>query len=169
MQIRLNYLNKEITNLKLLINTLDVDIHLLKQINMNLLFKYNYQLRRKTGNLMYDLILKNYSDQLETIKENNYILIESIIQIRKKIIESNDLEGPEKELLDYKNKLKSKYEELLKLSNEVILFQLEKIKENDLKLESSDDNVDIRIKPKNNEDWEEVTLINLFFIIKKKY
>ena len=169
MQIRLNYLNKEITNLKLLINTLDVDIHLLKQINMNLLFKYNYQLRRKTGNLMYDLILKNYSDQLETIKENNYILIESIIQIRKKIIESNDLEGPEKELLDYKNKIKSKYEELLKLSNEEILSQLEKIKENDLKLESSDDNVDIRIKPKNNEDWEEVTLINLFFIIKKKY
>ena len=169
MQIRLNYLNKEISNLKLLINTLDVDIHLLKQINMKVLFKYNYQLRRKTGNLMYDLILKNYSDQLETINENNYILMESIIQIRKKIIESNDLEGPEKELLDYKNKLKSKYEELLKLSNEDILSQLEKIKENDLKLESSDDNVDIRIKPKNNEDWKEVTLINLFFIIKQKY
>ena len=84
---------------------------------MNILFKYNYQLRRKTGNLMYELILKNYADQLETIKENNYILMESIIQIRKKIIESNDLEGPEKELQVYKNKLKLKYKELLKLSN----------------------------------------------------
>ena len=46
---------------------------------------------------------------------------------------------------------------------------MEKIKENDLKLESSDDNVDIRIKPKNNDDWKEVTLLNLFFIIKQKY
>ena len=67
---------------------------MIKQININLLFKYNYQLRRKIGNLIYELILKNYSDQLETIKENNYILMESIIQIRKKIIESNELEGP---------------------------------------------------------------------------
>ena len=69
---------------------------------MNLLFKYNYQLRRKIGNLISEMILKNYSDQLENINVNNYILIESIIQIRKKIIESNELEGPEKEFLDYK-------------------------------------------------------------------
>ena len=169
MKIRINYLNKEISRLKLLINTLEFDIHLLKQINMNLLLKYNYQLRRKTGNLISEEILKNYSDQLEIIKENNYILMESIIQIRKKIVESNELEGPEKELLDYKNKLKTKYEQLLKLSNEEILSQLKKLKENQLELDSLDDDVDIRIKPKNNDDWEEVIVLNLFFIIKQKY
>ena len=170
MKIRINYLNKEISNLKLLNNTLDLDIHLLKQINLNLLFKYNYQLRRKTGNLIYDVILKNYSDQLEPIKENNYILMESIIQIRKKIIESKELEGPEKDLQDYKDKLKEKYEELLKLSNDEILSQLEKFKENDLKWDSFDeDDVDIRIKPKNNDDLKDVTVLNLFFIIKQKY
>ena len=168
MQIRMNYLNKEISNLKLYINTLDVDIHLLKQINMNLLLKYNYQLRRKTGNFISELILKNYSEQLD-IKENNYILMESIIQIRKKILESNELEGPMKELTDYKNKLKTKYEELLKLSNGEILSQLEKLRKNELKLESLDDEVNIRIKPKNNDDWKEVTVLNLFFIIKQKY
>ena len=169
MKIELNYLNREISNLKLLINTLDLDIHLLKQINMNLLFKYNYQLRRKTGNLIYELILKNYADQLETIKENNYILMESIIQIRKKIVESNDLEGPEKELQDYKNKLKIKYKELLKLSNDEILSQLNKLKDNNLKWDSLDDDINIRIKHKNNNDWKEVTVLNLFFIIKQKY
>ena len=136
---------------------------------MNLLLKYNYLLRRKTGNLISEEILKNYSDQLEIIKENNYILMESIIQIRKKIVESNELEGPEKELLDYKNKLKTKYEQLLKLSNEEILSQLKKLKENQLELDSLDDDVDIRIKPKNNDDWKEVIVLNLFFIIKQKY
>lgn len=170
-KFRINYLNKEISNLKLLVNHHDFDIHLLKQINMNLLFKYNYQLRRKTGNLIYDVILKNYSDQLETIKENNYILMESIIQIRKKIIESNELEGPEKELRDYQNKLKIKYEELLKLSNDKISSQLEKFEENDFKwdLLDDDDDVDIRIKPNNNDYSKEVTVLNLFFIIKQKY
>ena len=169
MKIRINYLNKEISQLKLLINTLEVDIHLLKQINMNLLLKYNYQLRRKTGNLISEVILKNYAEQLEIIKENNYILMESIIQIRKKIAESNELEGPEIELLDYKNKLETKYEQLLKLTNEEILSQLKKLKEKQFELGSLDDDVDIRIKPKNNDDWEEVIVLNLFFIIKQKY
>ena len=95
--------------------------------------------------------------------------MESIIQIRKKIIESNELEGPQKGLQDYKNKLKIKYEELLELSNDEIFSQLEKLKENDLKLDSLDDDIDIRIKPKNNDDCKKETVLNLFLIIKQKY
>ena len=38
-----------------------------------------------------------------------------------------------------------------------------------MELDSLDDDVDIRIKPKNNDDWEEVIVLNLFFIIKQKY
>ena len=63
--------------------------------------------------------------------------------------------------------MKTKYEQLLKLSNEEILSQLKKLKENQLELDSLDDDVDIRIKPKNNDDWEEVIVLNLFFIIKQ--
>ena len=50
-QIKINYLNKDIEKLKLLVDTHDVDIHLLKIINMNLLYKNNYKLRRKRNNI----------------------------------------------------------------------------------------------------------------------
>ena len=169
MQIRINYLNKEISHLKLLVKTMDVDIHLLKQINLNILYKHNYQLRRKTGNLITELILSNYSDQLE-VKENNYILMESIIQIKKKIEEAENLDGPTNDLKAYKDKLKEHYESLLKLSNEQILSELGNLKNGNLNLKSNDDeDVEIQIKPNNNNNLNEVIVVNLFFILRQKY
>ena len=167
-QIRINHLNKEISHLKLLVKTMDVDIHLLKQINLNLLYKHNYQLRRKTGNLITELILSNYSEQLE-VTENNYILMESIIQIKKKIKEAENLDGPESDLKAYKDKLKEHYESLLKLLNNKLFSELEALEKDNLTLEINDKDTEILIKPNGNYNSNEEIVVNLFFILKQKY
>lgn len=167
-QIKINFLYKEIEELKLLIDTLDADIHLLKIINMNLLYKNNYNLRRKVGNLITEIILSNYSHQIE-IKQNNFILLQSIILIQKKIEESKKLEGPKEVLDDYKNNLKKMYETLLKLSSEQLLSQLEKIQKGELELDENDMNAEIQINSKDENDLNDVVLLNLFFVLKKKY
>ena len=167
-QIKINFFYKEIEELKLLIDTFDVDIHLLKIINMNLLYKNNYKLRRKVGNLLTEMILSNYSQQIE-IKQNNYILLQSIILVQKKIEESKKLEGPKEVLEDYKNNLKKIYETLLKLSSEQILSQLEKIQKGELEFDENDMDVEIQINSKNENDLNDVVLLNLFLVLKKKY
>jgi len=43
-QIRINYLNQDIENIKTQVETIDLDIHLLKQINMNLFHMYKNNL-----------------------------------------------------------------------------------------------------------------------------
>jgi len=73
-QIRINYLNQDIENIKTQVETIDLDIHLLKQINMNLfhMYKNNYKLISQTGNLKK--ILLNYQNQLSPINPNKFIL-----------------------------------------------------------------------------------------------
>ena len=63
--------------------------------------KHEQELRRKIGNLITEIILKNYSDQI-IIEQNNYILMQAIILMQKKIEESKKLEGPKNVLEDYK-------------------------------------------------------------------
>ena len=105
MKINNNYFKKEIENLNLLIKIHDLDIKLLKKVNMNLLFKYDYELRRKIGNLMAELIISNYFDLLDPIKENDYILYESLLLIKKKVAQIEQLEGPKDVLSKYENEM----------------------------------------------------------------
>ena len=167
-QIKINYLNKDIEKLKLLVDTHDVDIHLLKIINMNLLYKNNYKLRRKIGNLITEIILKNYSDQI-IIERNNYILMQAIILMQKKIEESTKLEGPKNVLEDYKKNLMKIYESLLKLSSEQLESQLEKIKKGEFELDENDMDVDIQINSKSEKDLNDAVLLNIFLLLKKKF
>ena len=167
-QIQINYLNQEIENLKAQVGTLDLNIHLLKQINVNLLHTNNYKLRRKIGNLILEEILLNYQDQLASINPNEYILYESQIQLKKKIKETKDLIGPQEAIKNYKDNLIKHYESLLKMANSQISSKLKNLKKENTEIFDEDD-IQIQINPKNNNDLNEVICLNLFFILKKKY
>ena len=133
---------------------------------MNLLYKNNYKLRRKIGNLITEIILKNYSEQI-IIEQNNYILMQAIILMQKKIEESTKLEGPKNVLEDYKKNLMKIYESLLKLSSEQLESQLEKIKKGEFELDENDMDVDIQINSKSEKDLNDVVLLNIFLLLKK--
>ena len=169
MKINNNYFKKEIENLNLLIKIHDLDIKLLKKVNMNLLFKYDYELRRKIGNLMAELILSNYFDLLDPIKENDYILYESLILIKKKVAQIEQLEGPEDVLSQYENKMKEHFYNLLTKVNNQIIKDIDNIKINKDRGVFEDNETIIQFHQSNNENNNilEVILINLFFRLRK--
>lgn len=170
-KIRINYLNEEISKLKLTIDTLDVEINLLKQININLLYKYNYQLRRKAGNLLSEKIISNYSEQIY-IEPNDYILLESIIQLKKKIKDANNLIGDKKIIDEYKNNLEEHLKTILSTANSDLLDKLAKLSSKDNKkdemFEDENEDAKIQINPVDG-NYKEPVLLNIFFNLREKY
>ena len=168
MKINNNYFKEEIENLNLLIKIHDLDIKLLKKINMNLLYKYDYELRRKIGNLFAELILLNYFDLLEPIEENDYILYESLILIKNKIAQIKQLEGPEDVLNQYENKMREHFSNLLSKANDKIKKDMDNIQNNKDKCVLEENETPIQFHQSNNEDNNvlEAILINLFFKLK---
>ena len=169
MKINNNYFKKEIENLNLLIKIHDLDIKLLKKVNMNLLFKYDYELRRKIGNLMAELIISNYFDLLDPIKENDYILYESLLLIKKKFAQIEQLEGPEDVLSQYENEMKAHFTNLLTKVNNQIKKDKDIIKINKDKSVFEENETIIQFHQSNNENNNilEAILINLFFRLRK--
>ena len=114
LKINNNYNIKKRENLNFLIKIHETDIKLLKKINMHLLYKYDYELRRKIGNLMAELILSKYFHLLAPIEENDYILYESLILIKKKIAQINQLTGSENVLNQYEKKNGNAFHQFVK-------------------------------------------------------
>ena len=89
---------------------------------------------------------------------------------KKNIEEAENLDGPTKDLKAYKDKLKEHYESLLKLSNEQILSELGNLKNDNLDMKSNDDeDVEIQIKPNDNNNLNEIIVVDLLFILRHKY
>ena len=69
--INIKYSEKKIENMSFVHKIYGIEIILLKKINMNLLYKDGFQLRRKIWNLIVELIISNYSYLLDPIKETD--------------------------------------------------------------------------------------------------
>ena len=175
LNISNNYSKKEIDDLKLMLKIYDVDINLLKkinvnQINVNLIYKYDFQLRRKIGNLLAELIISNYHKLLDPIEETYYVLSESIILFKKKLSQLQYLEGPDDVKINYENDLKKKYSELLEIAKNKNSLESENIKKvkPDLKI-FEENNILLQFHERNNEDEnvKEAILFNIFFRLRK--
>jgi len=169
MKINNAYFKYKIKNLNLIINIHDFDILQLKKICNNFLFTYDYELRRKIGNLLAELILLNYSDLLEPIEENEYILYESLMLIKKKISQIKQLEGPKDILSQYEKKLKEHFSKLLVKANDKIIKDIDNIQINEDKYVFEENETLIQFHQSNNENNNifEAILINLFFRLRK--
>ena len=95
---------------------------------MSLLYKFDFQFRRKVGNLLADLIILNYSELMDKIKESDFIVMETIISLRKKLSQIKDLSGPEEIKNKYENDLKSHYTAILEKASLKVREQLENIR-----------------------------------------
>ena len=120
---------------------------------------------------MAELILSNYSDLLDPIKENDYILYESLILLKNKIAQIKQLVGPEDILSKYEKKMKKHFSELLLKANDKILTDINNIKNNKEKSSFDEYETKIQFHQINNEsnDIQEAILINLFFRLRKRF
>ena len=170
LNISNNYSKKEIDDLKLMLKIYDVDINLLKKINVNLIYKYDFQLRRKIGNLLAELIISNYHKLLDPIEETYYVLSESIILFKKKLSQLQYLEGPDDVKTNYENDLKKNYSKLLERAKNKNSLESENIKKvkPDLKI-FEENNILLQFHERNNEDEnvKETILLNIFFRLRK--
>ena len=167
-----NYLKKEIDNMKLVLNICNENINLLKKINMSVLYKYNYQLRRKIGNLFMQMLLYNYLDLLDPIEEKDYILFESNILIKKKISQITDLVGPQDIKEEYKKNLMDHYSNLLKKINIKLLEEYENSKlENPNKniIEEEDEELQFHNYNMDPNHVKEAITINIFCKLRKYF
>ena len=169
-----NYSKRRIDDMNLILKVYGADIKLLKKINLNLLYKYDYQLRRKIGNLIGELIITNYSNLLDPIKETNYLINESLEQIKKNISQIKNIKGEENKINNYKNIL-------LKICNSLLEKSKEKANQEKENIEKQSDNKLMNILEENEplitfhqmDDTEsnvkEAILLNLFFKLRKSF
>ena len=164
-----NYIEK-IDKMKLKINMIELNIKSLNQSIIDINYKLEYELRRKTGNLIAEKIIKEYFDDLEPIIKTEYILSLSIENLQEKISTYSKIEDKIK---------KDKYMEILKKKLKKALAFLNQIASNKDQLISSEnydinelknENILIQFKNKNNQEKEihKAIILNLFFILRKK-
>ena len=172
MDIKINHLKRENEEWKFLVKVYNTDLNLLKEVSMNLLYKHDFQFRRKIGNLMADLILSNYSNLLDTIEETNYILTESLILLKKKLVQLKELNGPDNIKTQYEKKLKDHYLNILQKLTSKFSTESENIEKKipDMNLIKEDDSK-IQFHQLNNENQgiNEAVILNLFFRIKSSF
>ena len=173
-EIYSNYSKKRFDDMNLILKVYDTDIKLLKKINLNLLYKFDYQLRRKIGNLIGELIITNYSNLLDPIKETNYIINESLEQIRKNISQIKNIKGEEKKINNYKNELYQIYHSLLEKSTKKTDQEKENIeKQSDDKimnlLEENEPLITFHQMDDTKNNVNEAILLNLFFKLRKSF
>ena len=172
MNININYLKKEKKDLKLLLQVFETDINLLKKMNMSLLYKYDFQFRRKVGNLMAELILLNYTNLLDPIEETDYVIMETLILLKKKLCQLNNLTGPENIKKNYENDLKKHYTSILEKASSKVIQELKNIKKEmpDMNIMKDNDTF-IQFHQSNNEtdNINEAVVLNLFFRLKADY
>ena len=168
--INSNYLNKKIENLKLVLRIYDSDINLLKKINLKLLYKYNFQSRRKIGNLILQLLIYNYWHLLDPIKETDYILFESQLLLKKKISQVQNLSGPDDIKKEYEKKLMHHYSNLLqKTSTKILEEHKNAILENPEKNFFEDEEANLQFHQLTNDSnhIQEAVIINIFYKLRK--
>ena len=173
-EIYSNYSKKRIDDMNLILQVYGTDIKLLKKINLNLLYKFDYQLRRKIGNLIGELIITNYSDLLDPIKETNYIINESLEQIRKNISQTKDIKGEENNVNNYKKELFQIYDFLLgkstnKTNQEKEISEKQSVDNIINLLEENEQLITFHQMDDTKSNVNEAILLNLFFKLRKSF
>ncbi len=170
--INFNYIKKEKENLKFLLKVYETDLNLIKKINMSLLYKIDFQLRRKVGNLFAELLIINNINSLDEIEETDYIIMETLTLLKKKIsqIKNLDISNDIKE--NYEKELIAHYESILEKASSKVQKELENIrKENpDMKIiEANEENIQFHQINNNSNSINDAVLINLFFRLKANF
>ena len=169
-----NYSKRRIDDMNLILKVYGADIKLLKKVNLYLLYKFDYQLRRKIGNLIGELIITNYSNLIDPIKETNYIINQSLEQIKKNISQIKNIKGEDNKMNNYKNKLFEIYHSLLEKSGERSNQEKENIeKHSDNKmmnlLEDNEPLISFHQMDDTKSNVNEAILLNLFFKLRKSF
>ena len=131
-------------------------------------YRVDYELRRKIGNIIADKIIFFYHDKIDKISVTEYLLSLSIEDLEKKIIKvKQKTDSEEKETI--LKTLTEKYKSGLLLLNKLTEQKLNTNK--DLKIANIPKyNTSIRFlsKTSNENDIQEATILNIFFILRKK-
>jgi hypothetical protein len=170
--ININYIKKDNENLKLLLKVYETDLNLIKKINMSLLFKIDFQLRRKIGNLFAELLIHNNCNLLDEIEETDYVIMETLILLKKKISQIKNLDLPNDKKEKYEKELTTHYESILEKASSKIQKELENVRKEspDMKMiEANEENIQFHQLNNNNDSINVAVLINLFFRLKANF
>ena len=163
---------KMINDLKLKNEFFEFCLQLMKIISLKMNYKLDYELRRKIGNLISTIMLKNFSENLEPIPKSKKMLLYSSEYLKKKMNETTPTKNNKSPNLNEQGfeSIKSKYKLTLKMLNDEIVDELDKIEKGNSQI-FANNNINI-IRFKNlSEETEEINkavICNLFFTIKWK-
>ena len=160
-------LKQKINILENIQNNLELDLQLLKKLVKSINFRVDYELRRKIGNLIADKFINLYGEKIDKIHITEYLLSLSIEDLEEKIVKSDKMKNSDKKATVQKA-LNQKYRNALKLLNDKTSKKLNNKNINNVKFPIK--TVDIKFNSKNisQKTIREDTLLNLFFIIRKK-
>lgn len=170
MKLNLSKCFKKISNLIIINKLNEFSIELLKAFSLKMNYKLDFELRRKVGNILGQLILQKYHENINTIKPTKYLLTLSSEKIAEDIASSKNrkkYKSSDSKKNGNSNSLKSKFISSL---NMLINTAQKEINEFDYENAKSK-KVVITFKSLNNEEKEinKAIIFNLFFYIKKKF
>ena len=111
---------KETNYLKLKIEVSNFCLELLKNSSIKMNYKLDFEMRRKMGNVIGQLLLKNFHENLVEIKPTERLIALSSEKIKEKIIKNKSSPKKNKnnsDLLNLKTKYKSSMDMLINLAN----------------------------------------------------
>lgn len=160
---------QQINQLQILHNKSELDFEILKKLAISIEDRVDFEFRRKIGNIIADKIVDKYGKYIDKIELTEYLLELSIEDIEKKIIKVKTKNISDKDKNISLEELTKKYKEGLNLLKNLTTKKLK----NNKKLKNENmpkvNNFIIFLdKPKNNKDIHIATILNLFFIIRKK-
>jgi hypothetical protein len=158
----------QLNKLKMAQNRLELDIELLEKFLISLDYRVEYEFRRKIGNLISNKIINNFENKLEIFSKTEYLLALSVEDIESKIekvLKYKDSDEKKKSLKE----LTITYNKALTLLKEHVSKKLNASEARKiLKLDRPQTLISFKNITTNNKDIDEVVILNLYFIIKKK-
>ena len=163
-------LNKEINYLKLKNKLYEFSMELFKVFSLKMNYKLDFELRRKVGNILGEVILKNFKVNLNDIEPTKYLLTLSNEKIVEKLTKlTNTKKNKPKDLEENKEigTLKSKYIKSLQMLINKAKDEIDKF---DIKNSKNSMNViSFKSLNENKEEIDKAIICNLFFFIKRKF
>lgn len=158
--------------LKLKNNFFEFCLQLIKMITLKLNYKLDFELRRKVGNIIAKILLRNFNENLKETKKTKKIFALSSEELKKRMNDVTPIKFNKKNRITNQKyiSLKNKYKTSLQMLSDEIQKELSNMEKNDLKLVEKEKANIIRFKNLNNnpEEINKATICNLFFFIKWK-
>ena len=150
------------------INLIETNIELLKLVNIKTFHKLDFELRRKSGNIIAKHILSSFSDKLDKIESNKNIYYD-VEEIEEKIKQCNKIIGPDIIKREYLNKLNKNYINSLKILEANTKLKIENFQKNNFDCYKTIENkpqVKFICSFKSEEEIKECVVLTLFFLFK---